>query len=123
MKKVAGGLKFFMDELKEKTDSMWNFVPVLSLAYSRGDKEKVKIYENPYSEYSTIQIKNSGLLIRLDENDYEGEKFILKITKGNKIETIPFVYNEDEESFEAFVKGEIENETKFEIIDVLSESL
>lgn len=123
MKKAADGLRLFIEEVKDKTDSLWNFYPAPSVAFSRGNVEEDEptVYESVLSEYSMIQVSKDGLLIRLDKSDYPAERFVLKIAKGNAEERIPFVYNWDEESYDAFVKGTIETGTQFEILEVTDE--
>lgn len=123
MKKTADGLRLLIEEVKDKTESLWNFYPAPHVAFSRGESEEEEsmIYESVLSEYSTIQVNRDGLLIRLDESDYPAERYVLRVIRGESEERIPFIYNEEEESYDAFVKGEIEPGTQFEIVEAADE--
>jgi hypothetical protein len=69
-----------------------------------------------------IRVDGSGVLIRLDKDDYPGERLVLRIKKAGENERyIPFVYNGEEECFDAFIPGIIEPETQFEILEAYNE--
>lgn len=122
MKKAADGLRLFIEEVRDKTESLWNFYPTPHVAFSRGESEEESmVYESVLSEYSTIQVSREGLLVRLDETDYPAERYILRVIRNGLEERIPFRYNKDEESYDAFVKGEIEPDTQFEIVEAADE--
>lgn len=123
MIKVADGLRLHIEEVKEKSDTHWNFYLSPQMAFSRGETadEEIVIYESSLSEYSTIQVSREGLLIRLDEADYPAERYALSVIRGESEERIPFAYNEKEESYDVFVKGEIEPGTQFEIMEAEDE--
>lgn len=120
MKKAAEGLKMLIEDVKEKAGSLWDFSPVPQLAFSRGGVEEkdTEIYANPISEYSMIKVTEEGILVRLDEEDYQGETLALQVTRDGKTERISFVYNEEKETYDAFVSGKIEEGTQIEIIDL-----
>lgn len=123
MIKAADGLRLYIEEAKKKSDMLWNFYPSPQMAFSRGEtsEEETAIYENSLSEYSMIQVSKQGLLIRLDEADYPAERYALRVIRGESEERIPFAYNEEEESYDVFVKGEIEPGTQFEIMEAEDE--
>lgn len=123
MKKAADGLRLFIEEVRDKTESLWNFYPTPHVAFSRGESEEEEsmVYESVLSEYSTIQVSREGLLVRLDEADYPAERYVLRVIRDGSEERIPFHYNEDEESYDAFVKGEIEPDTQLEIVEAADE--
>lgn len=118
IEKAADGWKMLAGEIQDKLAAMWNFYPAPQFAMSRGTQESspVAIYENGSSEYSMIQIDENGLLIRLDAEDYDGGNLMLKVTKDSSVNMVKFLYNEDEECYDAFVRGEVTPDMKFEII-------
>lgn len=123
MEKAADGFRMLVEKIKGRADSLWDFYPAPQMAFSRGDKAErgAAIYENASSEYSMIQIDEQGLLIRLDEEDYQGDRLSLKVVRGDGDSIMPFTYNEEEGSFDVFVSGRIEPGTRFEILEVSDE--
>lgn len=117
IEKAADGWKMLVGEIQDKLAAMWKFYPAPQLAVSRGteDTSSALIYENGSSEYSMIQIDENGLLIRLDAEDYDGRSLVLKVIKGSDVNIVKFCYNEEEDCYDAFVKGAVESDMKFEI--------
>lgn len=118
IEKAADGWNMLVGEIQDKLAAMWKFYPAPQLAVSRGteDTSSAVIYENGSSEYSMIQIDEDGLLIRLDAEDYDGSSLVLKVIKGNDdVDVVKFYYNEEEDCYDAFVKGVVEPDMKFEI--------
>ena len=123
MKKATDGLRLFIEEVKEKSDTPWNFYPAPYVAFGRGEtvEEETMLYESVLSEYSIIQISREGLLIRLDEADYPARHYVLNIIQGEAAEQVPFIYNVEEGSYDVFVQGEIQPGTQFEIMEAADE--
>ena len=101
---IAGKVKVLVnDALENAAKKLWDFVPYIQLAVTRGEKSKENVFINKMSEYSTITISQDKVIVRLDDEYFNEGRYELVFTENGTEQIIPFSYNELEECLEAVI--------------------
>lgn len=105
-----------MDVIAEDLKGFWNFVPNQQIAYARGEEEeKSIIYTSVISPYSSVEIQEEGIQIVLDAEYCQGEDYRIVLRHNGDEINVSFQYDEEEEIYQAFIKGNYSREVEYEL--------